>query len=320
MASILWQLGGIKSSFELRGFNFSSQHDARFRHENETHSVISFFNNAADDHTATANISSAVVVSIDHNEQIATLVSKWDRPDHNLTHLRGNVQKLPNSNTFVCRSENGHISEFSETGDLILDAQFTSHRFVTYRAYKFNLTAQPSEDPMLKSFVYGTALQEDSVTSMYVSWNGATEVDSWRFYGLNEKREEPRLLGEHRRSGFETVLMVPGSICEVYAEAISPNGTVLGSTEIEHSILPPDWDPSTCHSTTTRNPSWSGYVNHFSRSTVFYILLPLCCGIIMLTFWLWLAVRISRCAVKKTKFDYELFLDTCEKQMTFQHF
>lgn len=34
--AILWQLGGVGSSFELQGFNFSRQHDARFVDANGT--------------------------------------------------------------------------------------------------------------------------------------------------------------------------------------------------------------------------------------------------------------------------------------------
>lgn len=40
--SILWQLGGVNSSFKLEGFNFSGQHDARVIQENATSTMYIF--------------------------------------------------------------------------------------------------------------------------------------------------------------------------------------------------------------------------------------------------------------------------------------
>jgi hypothetical protein len=42
------------SDFECQGFNFSSQHDARFVSENDTHTVVSIFDNASNGLNKTA--------------------------------------------------------------------------------------------------------------------------------------------------------------------------------------------------------------------------------------------------------------------------
>lgn len=158
------------------------------------------------------------------------------RPDGGRSTKRGNFQLLPNGNAFVGWSENSYISEHSPDGRLLMEAQFTSERFVTYRAYKFNFTSAPSEAPILKGFAYGES-PDRSVSVYYVSWNGATEVTSWDFYS-----EDGSLLGRAPRRGFETSFQQSSTFTErVFAKAISIDGVVLGQTKVEAIDNPHGW-------------------------------------------------------------------------------
>jgi hypothetical protein len=130
---IIWRLGGKYSDFKLDGFNFSSQHNARFISHNGPTTVITFLDNASDGDTRTSNTSAAMEVALNTNTMTATLVKEMLRPDGRLTHLRGNVQRLENQNTFVSWSENTYVSEFDNEGNLVMQAQMQSHRFATYR-------------------------------------------------------------------------------------------------------------------------------------------------------------------------------------------
>ena len=133
--SIIWRLGGWMSSFIMDGFNFSSQHDARFQQENSSITIISFLNNGADEYNATAAYSSAFLVALytSISPMTARVIKQWKRPDHELSRLRGNMQILPNTNVVVGWSENGYLSEFTADGRCVLEARFVSSRFVTYR-------------------------------------------------------------------------------------------------------------------------------------------------------------------------------------------
>ena len=236
--SILWRLGGKKSDFELDGFNFSSQHDARFKQESSGRTMITFFNNHSDGNRATAKTSSAMEVSLDMKTMKATLVNEWHRPDGQLTKLRGNTQVLDSGRVFVGWSENTYVSEFNTDGELVMEAQMAAHRFNTYRTYKFNFTAQPSEPIVERAFVYG-ATPETSTTVVYVSWNGATEVAEWKFYSW---RDDARvLLGSIARTGFETTFMVSGAATNVVAEAVDVNGRSLRQSDAVLAILPSAW-------------------------------------------------------------------------------
>ena len=237
--SIVWRFGGSKSDFELDGFTFSSQHDARWKHENESTTVITFFNNHSDGTRWSGNVSSAMEVALDTTTMKATLINEWKRPDEQLTHLRGNAQQLANDHMFVCWSENSYTSEFSADGTLVMEAQMASHRLVSYRTYKFNFTAIPSEPIAVKAFVYGVT-PETSTTVYYVSWNGATEVAEWKFYTV--ERDQPVHIGTARRTGFETMFMSDGMARTVLVEAVDRNGNSLGKSEIILAQLPPIWD------------------------------------------------------------------------------
>lgn len=222
--SIMWQLGGKNSSFDQRDFSFSSQHDARFIESNDTRTVISFLNNGSDGVQNTTDISSAMIVALDTSTKpmSAKLLRKYDRPDGRQSQLRGNVQILQNSNVFVGWSENSYMTEFTEEGEVVLEAHFQSTRFATYRSFKFNFTGAPLDRPDLVCGSYGT-IDSPATTACYVSWNGATEVRSWNFWSVLPDGHF-MLLGNAPKVGFETAFMSSGCATIVFAEALDAGG------------------------------------------------------------------------------------------------
>ena len=236
------------STFHLNNFNFSSQHDARFRDGNDTTTVISFFNNAANGtRNSTAAYSSALVVALDTSPSfmVATVLKQWDRPDHGLTYIRGNVQILPNDNAFVCWSKDAYLSEFTTDGQCILEAKLTARGFASYRAYKSNFTGVPDSKPALKTIAFGTSC--DSMTTVaYVSWNGATEVVSWKFHSSTEPSTGFSFIGNTSRIGFETMYVSAGYRPWIFAEAVDIDGRSLGNSSVEKAAAPSPWNPADC--------------------------------------------------------------------------
>ena len=222
----------------LDNFNFSRQHDARFRYENGSVTIISFLENASDGTLKSSEYSSALLVAIYNttSPMTAKVLKRWVRPDRGLTLQRGNVQFLPNSdNVFVSWSDRGYLSEFSSDGRLLLEAQFTSERFNSYRAYKFNFVGSPSEALTLKAYAY-TSETGELVSTFHVSWNGATEVAVRNFYGSQNSSSRGFVaLGTATRTGFETTF-VSQYMRWCYAEAVTANGTVLGESDIQQIV------------------------------------------------------------------------------------
>ncbi|KAF2481514.1 ASST-domain-containing protein [Neohortaea acidophila] len=235
--SVLWRLGGKRSDFALQGFNFSRQHDAQWIDFNDDYETISFLDNGGDEVVRTSNYTSALFVRLDKKNMSAHVTKRIVRPGERFSGARGNLQRLPSGHVFGGWSENCHISEHATDGRLLMEAEFASKRFVTYRAYKFNFTGQPQEPPAMKAFAYGLD-EESAVTVYYVSWNGATEVSSWNFY--REGSGDAVLIGSAARTGFETRLQARGYVDgKVFVEALDVHGLVLGrslSTDITSYI------------------------------------------------------------------------------------
>ncbi|PPJ52088.1 hypothetical protein CBER1_10040 [Cercospora berteroae] len=235
--SILWTLGGRSSSFKLPPeMDFSRQHDARFISSGGTEEVISFLDNGGDDHGSTSAASSGLLVSVNTASMTASIINRWPRPSGEVTKQRGNFQVLPNVNVFAGWSDNAHISEHSPQGELLMEARWTSERFATYRAWKANFTSTPAEPPVLKAFTFGTR-KEDAILAIYISWNGATEVDDWRFYATDPDGQT-RILGRMQKTGFETLFQMKGCAAEIYAEAISRDSRVLGKSAVAPTLDP----------------------------------------------------------------------------------
>ena len=90
----------------------------------------------------------------------------------------------------------------------------------TYRAYKYDgWVGNPTTQPATKS-VYNSA---NDTTTVYVSWNGATKVASWRVGGKTVPKD-----------GFETMINVGGNLGTTEAsqvEALDAEGNVLNPTQ-----------------------------------------------------------------------------------------
>lgn len=237
---IIWTLG--QHSDFVQDFSFFRQHDARFILHNDTHTVISFLNNASDEDEQQEDVSSAMYVLLDRiaRPMTATLIARYYRPDNSLTRLRGNVQTLPDGNIFVGWSQQGYHSEFTPNGTLTMEARFVSDRFSSYRSYKYPFVGRPTAPPDLKSFVYGTDI-DNTNTIIYISWNGATEVAAYRFFAKSDETRASISIGTVERTGFETMFVAEGYMDWVSAEALDVQGNILGKTGVERSVLPEKW-------------------------------------------------------------------------------
>ena len=252
--SVIWRLGGIKSDFVLDGFNFTSQHDARFRGGNSSVQLVSVFDNASDDHDRqpeSAKASSGKLIALYTKEKpmTARLVQQFDRPDGGLTRKCGNAQMLDNGNFFICFTHEGYVAEFSPDGSLLFEGKLIGNRNGVYRGRKFNFTASPDDKPTAKTFAYRIN-QHDAATVSYVSWNGATEVKTWKFYGSQDKSTGYQLLGEAKKTGFETVFATDVYSKWNYVDGVAADGKVLGRSKVEQAILDsahrsgPGFDPN----------------------------------------------------------------------------
>jgi hypothetical protein len=140
---------------------------------------------------------------------------------------RGSFQVLPNGNVFTGWAESSRISEHSAGGQLLLEAALAAGHD-TYRAFKFPWLGRPSQPPDVYSEI--TWPNNSTVTTVHMSWNGATEVAKWNAHGIDADGN-PILLGSTRRASFESIIFYEGYATKVYAEAIDRHGKVIGTSE-----------------------------------------------------------------------------------------
>ena len=243
--SVIWQLGGKHSSFTM-DYEFNFQYDARIRIDNGNTMTISLFDNGSDDSPPPPGqtkagyepYSSGLVVEVDQVAMTSTLLERYISPGKQLSTSGGNLQWLPNGNTFMGMGTVPYLIEFTDnsTSDaqVAFYANFTTG--ISYCSFKFPWTAQPHLPPLL--FTYAEDCQASTI--FYASWNGATEVASWRFATSASRNGFFGTLGQVPKSGFETMALFGSDSSTPWAvvEALDANGNVLRSSDPVLTFIP----------------------------------------------------------------------------------
>ncbi|KAI9040820.1 arylsulfotransferase family protein [Aspergillus affinis] len=236
--SIVWQLHGANPSFQNLNFGFSQQHDARWLGENGTHTLLSLYNNGYNGFNQTHTYSSGMTILINHVNNTAEQLRDYAPPGRDmLSSSQGNMQTLPNGNVFMGWGNNAYISEHSEAGDLLLWGYLDAEKHImNYRAQKFQWDGMPTDVPALWAYSHST--DAFAATTLYVSWNGATRIRSWRFYGSMNRTGPYTPLKQVAKTGFETVYSEPHFYQWSYAEAVDLQGEVLGRSPPHFTFTP----------------------------------------------------------------------------------
>lgn len=229
---IVWRCGGKLSDFDLlNGLNWSNQHDARWLSQNASTEVISFFDNASNGFQTSANHSQGYIIQINHDAQPPNveLLRSYPAPnDQVISASQGNLQIFDtddylNSNVFVSWGSQPVVTEHDSEGNILFRANVALSGLLNYRAYKFNVTLTPEDAPALYTYARTT----DSDTVYYMSWNGATEVQSYNIYGRSGCDSDYTLVGNVTKTGFETNFTASGFQEFGMVEALDANGTAI---------------------------------------------------------------------------------------------
>ena len=243
---VIWRLGGKKSDFVMDDdVPFFWQHHVAFLSENETHTIISVFDNAGEDKGRNTSIPQMVskgkliVLNTASEPMTANLLRVFERPDGARSPMGGSVYTLGDdpatANIFINWVIPGYVSEYDAENRLILEARFESDKVKGYRAFKSHFVGRPIESPAFKLVPVGYA-KDAAASAFYVSWNGATEVASWVFHGAHNGSGPFKLLATVKKRGFETSWVMPGVVQYAYAEGLDANGHSLGKSAVEPLI------------------------------------------------------------------------------------
>ncbi len=218
---IAWRLGGHDSTFrEGPGTQTAYQHDARLLASGQ----VSLFDNGS---TPTVHKQSrGVVLTLNPQRRTVTLARQITHAPALLSDSQGNIQALPNGSLFFGWGQQPYFSEYGPLGEVLFDAHFPRYD-ESYRAFTFAWTGAPAHPPTF-AFVPGGA----GAGTLYASWNGATQVASWRVLaGASPAALAPAAAAP--RAGFETAIgLPPGTVGPYLAvQALGAEGQVLGVSE-----------------------------------------------------------------------------------------
>jgi Arylsulfotransferase (ASST) len=217
--AIDWTLGGKHSSFKLgAGVQFAYQHDVRVHTRGNPN--VTLFDDGGGPPRVHAD-SRAIRVRINGKEKTATLVAQDLHAPALTASFEGNVQALHGGDEFVGWGQQPYFSEFDSTGQMVFDGRFVGDNS-SYRAYRYPWTGTPTTRPDVAAVAGG------STTNVYASWNGATQVSSWRVLA-GPSAGTLQAVVTARRQGFETQIPIP-SQPYVAVQALNRAGRVLATS------------------------------------------------------------------------------------------
>ena len=214
-----WRLGGKKSSFTIEpGAEFMYQHNVT-PHSDGT--VTIFDNAATGPDTKQRDDSQGLVLKLDLGTMDASVIRHDESPTKHLSFSQGSFQALPNGDDFAGWGSQPEYSEFGPNGRVRLDVRILGGSG-SYRAFKFPWSGTPTGAPS------AAARRTSRGTTVYASWNGATDVARFRVLaGPNATTLRPA--GTFARTGFETAMAVPAAAV-VQVVAVSGDGAALGTS------------------------------------------------------------------------------------------
>ncbi len=167
--------------------------------------------------------SRGIVVALNPQKGTETLVAEYEHPSALKAGSQGNVQSLADGDLLLGWGAEPWVSEFSSTGQLLFDAHMPG-KDESYRAYRFQWNGTPGGSPSIAA----SASHSGPVT-VYASWNGATEIASWRVLaGPSAHQLTP--VATAPRTGFETAITTPVAEAYVQVQALTSTGGVLGTS------------------------------------------------------------------------------------------
>lgn len=126
----------------------------------------------------------------------------------------------PHGGAFVGWGQLPNLTEFAPDGSVRFDAAFPTGGS-TYRAYRVPWSARPHTSPSV------VAQTDSDTTTVYVSWNGATDVERWQLLGGSDD-DQLAPITNAARSGFETAMKVDNAPAFVAVAGLDHAGHELG--------------------------------------------------------------------------------------------
>jgi hypothetical protein len=211
---ILWTLGGHYNQFRRgTGAGWAWQHDAK-----RSGNTLTMFDDGAAPQVEQE--SAAKVLHLEVGKKTVTLAHRYYHRPPLLASAQGSTQLLPNGDVFVGWGTEPDFSEYTRGGKQIMTGSFPLG-VTSYRAYRFIWRGRPVTPPAL-----AVTTGSNGSANLWASWNGATDVASWRVLGGSSCSALTPWTRVHRYS-FETQIRLKHPPACVEVQALSSRRRVL---------------------------------------------------------------------------------------------
>jgi hypothetical protein len=227
--NIIWTMGGKSNQFQIPdNVAFAFQHDARWQPNGEMtifdNDCCGFIPQPSGPPKAAPPIhgsqSRGMEIKVDETNKVVSLVRE-DKLYDLISGTQGSRQPLSNGNVFMGWGQQPFYSEFSKSGKLLLSVRYPDQN-ESYRAYRLPWKGNPTGKPAV------AARPSGKNTRVFVSWNGATEVTSWRIWAGPSSRKLEVVAKKVTKAGFETSKTVRTGGPIVKVQALNKKGRVVG--------------------------------------------------------------------------------------------
>ena len=219
--NIMWTLGSGKSSFKMGpGTRTAFQHDVVVQSNGD----LTLFDDGAGPPKKEPQ-SRALMISLNTKSMTATLVRQYEHRPALSSAYEGGAQLLSGGDLFVGWGQQPFFTEFNSKGQIDFDARFTTGTD-SYRAYRLHWAAQPPTLPAI-----AVSRGAHGLTTVYASWNGATDVSAYRVLAASSPSGRFSSLRIVRKHAFETALPVRSSARYFKVQALGSKAKVLTSSK-----------------------------------------------------------------------------------------
>ncbi|HUA49827.1 MAG TPA: arylsulfotransferase family protein [Solirubrobacteraceae bacterium] len=163
-----------------------------------------------------------LVIKLDLPKHTGSFVNAYTRPrTYNAAYL-GNIELLSNGNVQLGWGSQPFFSEESKTGKLLLDAVWPKPD-QSYRAFVEKWVGIPFYPPN------GAVRNNRGKATVYASWNGDTQVVSWRVLA-GTSANGLKAVATAAKTGFETTIPLTSSYKVYKVQALDSHHHVLGTS------------------------------------------------------------------------------------------
>jgi hypothetical protein len=227
--NVQWTLSGNQkiSTFRLpSNAQFQFQHDVQLLPGN----TVSLFNDACCGIVGPGKFAPPIgptrgmVLKLNNANHTGSLVSSYGRGNNFHAAFLGGMRLLPNGNVVISWGSQPLFSEVSKTGKVLLDAVWPNPD-LNYRVYVQKWTGTPAFAPN------GAVRKAGGKTTVYASWDGATQVVSWRVLGGKDAKHLATVASK-AKNGFETAIALKASYKHYKVQALDGKGHVLRTSGV----------------------------------------------------------------------------------------